>query len=189
MFALPNVSEGADKIAGDFHSPRVLIGADATLTAVTKALPSAAVFHFAGHAITSANHSGLILNGKPSSSGTSVLLDANVVRQLHLPETQLALLAACGTDSGDAGSRGVDSVAEAFQTAGVPHVVASRWEVDSVFANTFAETFYGFLLHGQPVSSAVRMTAQKMLLRPGTPHPYYWAAFAAYGHESSTQKE
>jgi CHAT domain-containing protein len=94
---------------------------------------------------------------------------------------QLAVLAACSTDSGEGGSRGFDSVAEALQTSGVPHVVASRWTVDSVEANAFADNFYGSLFSGQPVSNATRLTSQKMLLNPRTAHPYYWAAFAAYG--------
>jgi CHAT domain-containing protein len=113
--------------------------------------------------------------------GTPVLLDANVVRKLNLQNMQLAVLAACSTDSGEGGSRGFDSVAEALQTSGVPHVVASRWTVDSVEANAFANYFYLSLFSGQPVSNATRLTSQKMLLNPRTAHPYYWAAFAAYG--------
>ena len=45
----------------------------------------------------------------------------------------------------------------------------------------FANYFYGFLLAGGPVSGATRLTSQKMLLNARTRHPYYWAAFAAYG--------
>ena len=103
------------------------------------------------------------------------------MRKLNLQNMQLAVLAACSTDSGEGGSRGFDSVAEALQTSGVPHVVASRWTVDSVEANAFANYFYRSLLSGQPVSNATRLTSQKMLLNPRTSHPYYWAAFAAYG--------
>ena len=58
---------------------------------------------------------------------------------------------------------------------------ASRWALDSVEANAFVDDFYHSLLSGQPVSNATRLTSQKMLLNPRTAHPYYWAAFAAYG--------
>jgi CHAT domain-containing protein len=143
-----------------------------------KAMPSAAVFHFAGHAITTSNHTGLMLEGRDARTAAPVLLDANAVRHLNLQKMQLAVLAACSTDSGEGGSRGFDSVAEALQTSGVPHVVASRWTVDSVEANAFVDYFYGFLLSGQPVSNATRLSSQKMLWNR---HPYYWAAFAAYG--------
>jgi CHAT domain-containing protein len=118
---------------------------------------------------------------KDARTGALVLLDANTVRHLDLQNLQLAVLEACSTDSGEGGSRGLDSVAEALQTSGVPHVVASRWAVDSVEARAFVDSFYGSLLTGQPVSSATRLTSQKMLLNPNTAHPYYWAAFAAYG--------
>ena len=181
LFAVPNVPVGADAVASGFHSPRVLKGPEATLGAVRSALPAAAVFHFAGHAITTSNHTGLMLEGRGRDAGAPVLLDANVVRKLNLQNMQLAVLAACSTDSGEGGSRGFDSVAEALQTSGVPHVVASRWTVDSVEANAFADYFYSSLLSGQPVSNATRLTSQRMLLNPRTTHPYYWAAFAAYG--------
>jgi CHAT domain-containing protein len=188
LFAVPNVPLGADAVASGFHSPRVLKGPEATLGAVRSAMPAAAVFHFAGHAITTSNHTGLMLEGRDrdvgkndARTGAPVLLDANVVRKLNLQNMQLAVLAACSTDSGEGGSRGFDSVAEALQTSGVPHVVASRWTVDSVEANAFANYFYLSLLSGQPVSNATRLTSQRMLLNPRTAHPYYWAAFAAYG--------
>jgi len=181
LFVVPNVPVGADAVASGFHSPRVLKGPEATLGAVRSALPAAAVFHFAGHAITTSNHTGLMLEGRDRDSGVPVLLDANIVRKLNLQNMQLAVLAACSTDSGEGGSRGFDSVAEALQTSGVPHVVASRWTVDSVEANAFANYFYLSLLSGQPVSNATRLTSQKMLLNQHTSHPYYWAAFAAYG--------
>jgi CHAT domain-containing protein/cytochrome c-type biogenesis protein CcmH/NrfG len=179
LFVVPNVPVGADAVASGFHSPRVLKGPEATLGAVRSALPAAAVFHFAGHAITTSNHTGLMLEGR--DAGAPVVLDANVLRKLNLQNMQLAVLAACSTDSGEGGSRGFDSVAEALQISGVPHVVASRWTVDSVEANAFANYFYLSLFSGQPVSNATRLTSQKMLLNPRTAHPYYWAAFAAYG--------
>jgi CHAT domain-containing protein len=65
--------------------------------------------------------------------------------------------------------------------AGVPHVVASRWAVDSVEARAFVEDFYRNALSGQPVSDAIRLSSRKMLSDPRTAHPYYWSAFAAYG--------
>jgi CHAT domain-containing protein len=183
LFPDPNVPVGTDAIARGFHSPRVLKGTQATLGVVRSALPAAAVFHFSGHAITTFNHAGLMLEGGDGDArtGAPVLLDASLVRNLNLQNMQLAVLAACSTDSGEGSSRGFDSVAEALQTSGVPHVVASRWAVDSAGANAFVDYFYHSLLSGQTVANATRLTARKMLFSPGTMHPYYWAAFAAYG--------
>jgi CHAT domain-containing protein len=181
VFSASNVLAGADTIAKDFHLPRLLEGPQATLGAITKAMPLAAVFHFAGHAVTISDDTGLLIEDKNARTGAPVLLDANAVRHLNLRNMQLAVLAACSTDSGESGSRGFDSVAQALQTSGVPHVVATRWAVDSVEAAIFADSFYSDVLAGLPVSAATRRTSQKMLSDPRTAHPYHWAAFAAYG--------
>jgi CHAT domain-containing protein len=124
-----------------------------------------------------------MLDGKSEEGQASTphLLDAAVVRQLHLQGLQLAVLSACSTASGSGGSGGFNSVTDALLRAGVPHVVASRWAVDSAETRGFVEDFYHNALSGQTVSDAIRLTSQKMLLNPSTAHPYYWAAFAAYG--------
>ncbi|MFZ0796711.1 MAG: CHAT domain-containing protein [Terriglobales bacterium] len=181
LFPDPSVPAGADAVASGFHYPVVLKGTEATLGAVRSALPAASVFHFAGHAIATFDHAGLMLDGRDTRTGAPVLLDAPVLRHLNLPNTQLAVLAACSTDSGEGSSRGFDSLAEALQTSGVPHVVASRWAVDSVEANAYVSYFYRSLLSGQAVSDATRLASQTMLSNPRTSHPYYWSAFAAYG--------
>ncbi len=184
MFAIPNISAATGTVARSFHAPRVVEGQEATLSTITDGLTSVAVFHFAGHALSNfryGNDAGLMLEGRYPGNGAPILLDANIVRTLKLPSMELAVLAACNTDSGVAGSRGFDSVAEALQTSGVPHVVASRWAVDLVQTDGFMGNFYSSLVSGQPVSSALWVTSRKMLLDPATSHPYYWAAFASYG--------
>jgi CHAT domain-containing protein len=123
----------------------------------------------------------LLLESGDPHSRAPVLLDAKIVRSLNLQNTQLAVLAACSTDSGEGGSRGFGSITAALQTDGVPHVVASRWAVDAVQSSALMDSFYISLLSGQPVSSATRLASLKMLSDPRTSHPYYWSAFAAYG--------
>jgi CHAT domain-containing protein len=180
LFAIPNVASGAEAVARSFDSPRVLKGSEATLDAVSAALPSAAVFHFAGHALATPEHTGLMLQAGRSDS-SPVLLDAAALRSLDLQNLQLALLAACSTDSGEGAARDFNSVTEALQASGVPHVVATRWTVDALQASAFANDFYVSLLAGAPVSAATRQTSLKVLSNPRTAQPYYWAAFAAYG--------
>ncbi len=182
LFDIPDALAGADKVARAFHLSHVLKGPEAKLSAVADELPRAAVFHFAGHAITTSSHTGLMLEGKDPRTGAPVLLDASAVRNLNLRNMQLAVLAACSTDSGEGGSRGFDSVAEALQISGVPHVVASRWAVDAIESSAFMDSFYFSLLSGQSVSTATRETSQRMLQNQQTAHPNHWAAFAAYGH-------
>ncbi len=180
---LSGVDEEADAVASGFHSPRVLKGSEATLRAVKEDLPSAAVFHFAGHSLVTPDRSGLLLENANADAGSRTgapsLLDAAAVRKLNVGNMELAFLSACNTESGAGSSGGFNSVTEALLRAGVPHVVASRWEVMETRA--FIDNFYRSALSGQLVSEAIRGASRNMLADPRTAHPYYWSAFAAYG--------
>ena len=181
LIPLPDVAEEADTVARSFHSPRVFKGVEATLDAVRSELPHASVFHFAGHSLAAPQGTGLLLESGDRKTNTRRLMDANVVRQLRLQNLQLAVLSACSTASGGTGSNGFDSVTDALLRAGAPHVVASRWAVDSAETRGFVQDFYRNALSGQTVSEAIRLTSRNMLAIPRTSHPYYWSAFAAYG--------
>jgi CHAT domain-containing protein len=181
LIKLPDVAAEADTVASSFHSPHVLKGGEATLSRVKNELPSAAVFHFAGHSLFTADKAGLMLIASEAPGDRPLLLDADVLRGLTLRNMRLAVLSACSTASGSGGSRGFNSVTEALLRAGVPHVVASRWAVDSTEAHKFIEDYYHNLFSGASVSQATRLTSRRMLSNPPTSHPYYWSAFAAYG--------
>jgi CHAT domain-containing protein len=181
LIPLPDVAAEADTVASDFHSARVLKDGEATLSAVRSEVPGAAVFHFAGHSLATPERTGLMLEGGAGQANASRLIDGAAVRQLGLQRLQLAVLSACSTANGSGGSSGFDSVTEALLRAGVPHVVASRWAVDSAETRGFVEDFYRNALSGQSVSDAIRLTSRRMLANPRTSHPYYWSAFAAYG--------
>jgi CHAT domain-containing protein len=183
LVPIPDVVAEADAVAGGFHSARVLKGRDATLSAVIGELPGAAIFHFAGHSLSTPGRTGLMLAGKTEGEDADAirLMDADTVRQLRLENLRLAVLSACSTANGSSGSNGFDSVTDAFLRAGVPHVVASRWPVDSDATRGFVQDFYRNALVGQTVSDALRLTSLRMLANRDTSHPYYWAAFVAYG--------
>jgi CHAT domain-containing protein/cytochrome c-type biogenesis protein CcmH/NrfG len=181
LIPLPDVSAEADAVAARFRITRVLKGHEATLTSVRRELSGASVFHFAGHSLDARQGAGLLLESSAEGANTLHLVDASVVRQLRLQSLQLAVLSACSTGFSGGGSSGFDNFADALLRAGVPHVIASRWAVDSVVTRGFVHDFYANALSGQTVSEAIRRTSQKMLSDPTTAHPYYWAAFAAYG--------
>jgi len=181
LIPLPDVAEEADTVAHGFRSPHLLKGREATLSAVRSDLPGAAVFHFAGHSIAAPQRTGLLLESGDGKTDSPRLMDANVVRHLPLQNLQLAVLSACSTASGSTGSNGFDNVTDALLRAGVPHVVASRWAVDSTETRGFVQDFYRNALSGHTVSDAIRLTSRNMLANPRTSHPYYWSAFAAYG--------
>ena len=72
-----------------------------------------------------------------------------------------------------------DSLARVFLSRGVPHVIASRWNVDSNSTVLLMEEFYERLLAGSTVPQALAFA--EAALRQRAPHPYYWAAFDAFG--------
>ncbi len=181
LVPLPDVEAEADTVAGDFQSPTVLKGSEATLSAMESELPAANVFHFTGHSLSRPSGAALMLRLGSAQKQQTALLDADRLRRLDLRNMQLAVLSTCNAESGKDGSRGFNSIAEALQRAGVPHVVASRWAVDSVETRAFVELFYKNTLSGQPVSEAIRQTSRTMLADRRTSHPYYWSAFSAYG--------
>ena len=74
-----------------------------------------------------------------------------------------------------------DNLALAFLTAGVPQVVASRWDVDSAATATLMRAFYQHYVAGGSAAHALQAAAGKLRASPATGHPYYWAAFDAFG--------
>jgi CHAT domain-containing protein/tetratricopeptide (TPR) repeat protein len=182
LIPLPDIAAEAETVAKGFAAPRVLEGREATLRMVRQQLPGAAVFHFAGHSLATPDKAGLMLADRDPQKGTPTLLDAAVVRGLKLQNMLLAVLSACSTGTGGAeDSSGFTSVTGSLLRAGVPHVVASRWAVDSAETRRFVEDFYRHVLSGQTVSEAIQLSSRNMLSNPRTAHPYYWSAFAAYG--------
>jgi len=181
LIPLPDVEAEAAMVAAGFRSADVLKAQDATLEAVTARLPSAGIFHFTGHSLASPQHAGLVLAGPQDKSEAPSLLEASYLRRLDLQFLQLVVLSTCSTESGPDVASGFGNITEAFERSGVPHVVASRWAVDSIETRRLMQTFYHQVLSGQAVSAALRSSAQQMLSDPHTTHPYFWAAFAAYG--------
>ena len=171
---LIDVEREAESVASNFEFVRLLKGKQATLNAVLSDLPGAVVFHFAGHAVSSSGRSGLVLDDK--------LLTASFVESARATRTVLAVLSACDTEKSiGTGRYDNDSLARRFLMVGISHVVASRWKVDSASTVLFMKSFYAALLNGKSVSQSVRLAKISLRSHLETSHPYYWAAFAAFG--------
>jgi CHAT domain-containing protein len=171
---LPDAVSEGEIVAHDFNTVHLLAGNGATLAAVLSELPAVSVFHFAGHAISSPQQSGLLLS--------DALLNSAALRGASLTRTQLAVFSACDTQDGSTGGvASSDSLVRVFLRAGVSHVVASRWNVDSAATREFMELFYQTLLAGNSVARSIHQAQTDLRSRPSTAHPYYWSAFAAFG--------
>ncbi|HEY6767267.1 MAG TPA: CHAT domain-containing tetratricopeptide repeat protein [Candidatus Sulfotelmatobacter sp.] len=171
---LPDAASEGEMVADAFDGTRFLTGNAATVPAVLSQLAGVSVFHFAGHAISSPQHSGLLL--------FDGLLSADSLKQDSLSAMQLAVFSACDTQDGsDGGVYDADSLAGFFLRAGVPHIVASRWKVDSAATRQFMNLFYRALLDGSSVSDSIHQAQVALRSRSGMAHPYYWSAFTAFG--------
>ena len=181
---LPDADREAQSVASQFLHARLLHGTEVTALAIKQELARSDVFHFAGHAVSGVKQSGLVL-ASPSESDENAdeprLLSASDLPSAMLQRLQLVVLSACATAETEKGFGVPDTLVRSFLRAGVPHVVASRWPVDSRITERTMAEFYKALFQGQPSTKALQQAANTLRLQPGTSHPYYWAAFGSYG--------
>ena len=171
---LPDAAAEGRLVARQFRSAELLSRQEASAAAVLSRLPSSAVFHFAGHAFNSSQKSGLLLSDS--------VLNAASLQRVSLSRMRLAVFSACETQVGSGGGAyDADSLVRVFLRAGVPSVVASRWNVDSVATRQFMNVFYQALLNGATVPNSLREAESVVRRIPGTEHPYFWAAFSGFG--------
>jgi CHAT domain-containing protein len=181
LLPLPDAEREAEMVARSFTSGRLLRGSAATLDAIKTLLPSVSIFHFAGHAISSGDAAGLVV-ADTDFDRTPQLLDAAFLEGQRLDKMQVAVLSACATESAGIETYvAADDLGMAFLRSGVPHVVGSRWNVDSAGSAFLMQQFYASLFSGKSVSESIRRAQSEVRLRPEWAHPYFWASFEALG--------
>jgi CHAT domain-containing protein len=179
---LPDVVAEARNIGAKFRNPRILLGSEATPQAIENALPQSAIFHFAGHAVSSTDDIRLVLAGGDSTTAGQAFLTASNFNAVSLHSTQLAVFSACTTEKTQEGNfTEPESLVMTFLDAGVPNVVATRWNVDSASTEAFMTRFYGFLVSGLTVAQALRAAGNAIRHDINRTHPYYWSAFNVFG--------
>jgi len=120
-------------------------------------------------------------HGVHSSAGTALVygnthLTAKDFSPELLHRLDLAVLIACSSGAaGDSGLLEADSLVRPFLSAGVPWVIASRWDVDSRTSARLMEDFHRRVGRGEGIASALSLARKQ--IRSEKPHPYYWAAF------------
>jgi CHAT domain-containing protein/tetratricopeptide (TPR) repeat protein len=178
------VAEAQD-VAARFDRVSLLVGDHASFSEIKRHGSENELFHFAGHAISTSVQTGLVLSRSSpgdTSSQQPLLLDVPHLRESGLTRCRLVVLSACAT------ARGIDgtladptNLVRAFLRAGVPQIIASRWDVDSTATSELMRAFYKSLLLGTPASVALTDAENVIRRHPSTSHPYYWSAFALFG--------
>jgi CHAT domain-containing protein/tetratricopeptide (TPR) repeat protein len=182
--SLPDAGSEAQDIAARFRDSHLLSGREVSAAAIRQELLRSKVFHFAGHAVSGANESGLLLASPDDLDGNSyepTLLSVSQLDQAVLQQLQLVVLSACATAETEKGFTEAETLVPGFLRAGVPHVVASRWPVDSYTTKQTMNEFYAALFDGLTPARALQQAANRLRLAPATTHPFYWAAFGVYG--------
>lgn len=171
----PGAMREARHVAGLFLHPVVLNSREVKVARVGEELGHTEVFHFAGHAGLTRRGAAMLM-----ADGILDVKQAQAFDPHKLSGVKLAVFSACGT-AVPSEVEDSDSLVSAFLQAGAQHVVASRWNVDSVATAEFIDLFYGSVLSGSGVADAIRTAAATFRKSPERAHPYYWAAFAAFG--------
>ena len=179
---LDDPHEEIAQIALMLSEPTVLVGASATRRSIEAALPTATIFHYAGHSEMGATGDGLLVRDDQNSSPSVMLWNASALSKVVFHHCKLAVLSACATANSAQGDwMDRDSLVFSLLSSGVPHVVASRWNVNSAITSTIMQSFYKHLLERNDVPQALQGAEQMIRTDPRTSHPYYWAAFTAFG--------
>lgn len=173
-----------------------------TWAAVREALADSTIAHFACHGThdpADPSESRLLLHDHATTPLTVARLAS-----LRLHRAQIAYLSACRTAFHSDGSLLDESIhlANAFQFAGFPHVIATLWHIYDPIALTVAETFYTHLRTsdaGRPdpgpgsgpadraldysqAAAALHHAVRELRDRPGLRNlPSLWAAFIHSG--------
>ena len=191
LVQLRDAENEARGVAAMLPNAKLLEGKEASLSAIEAEMPGKFIFHFAGHAIASAPRNGLALWETEPGTDRFRLIDGRAFTTADTQKIQLAVLSACNSDDwndGDMDDRGTEGLATALLRAGVAHVVASRWRVDSSETASFMKLFYVSLLNGNSPAGALQTARTSLASEPASAHPYYWSAFLWKGNEPKENK-
>jgi CHAT domain-containing protein/tetratricopeptide (TPR) repeat protein len=174
---LPGAAREGREIASMYKRSRLLEYGDSTKTAVIPLLETSSIAHFATHAIV--NESQPRLSALLLSDGSLSIADIVALRL----DLRLIVLAGCRT-SDTTGARGdLQTLANAFVSAGARSVVATLWNLDDVRGRTVTVKFHSAVAAGMPADEALR-SAQLFMLHGNDPKartPAAWANLQILG--------
>ena len=155
-------------------------------TALSGALASYRIVHFATHAVLDSRYpelSAIVLStvderGRPIEG----FLRVHDIYRLHLP-ADLVVLSACETALGrEIQGEGLIGLTRAFFYAGARRVLVSLWPVDDRATAELMRRFYRAMLqHGLPPAAALQHAQNDLRREPGWQAPYEWAGFVLQG--------
>ena len=127
--------------------------------------------------------SGLIFAGAENTINGEILnidngwLNSYEASLLNLRGTELVVLSACETGSGDVlNGKGVYGLQRAIKVAGAESLIMSMWEIDDNTTQELMTYFYDYWIDKKMTKRRAFKSAQE-IIRTKYKHPYYWGAF------------
>ncbi|HMQ33871.1 MAG TPA: CHAT domain-containing protein [Chloroflexaceae bacterium] len=170
----PSVRDEILAVAPLWPERVTLLDDEATLEALRRHAPEAAILHLACH--------GQFRSDSPLFSSLRLADGWLTVRDAYGLDLacDLVVLSACETGvSALAAGDELIGLARGFFTAGAPALVVSLWTVDDATTAELMATFYERLRAGERPAAALRHAQRAMLARHG--HPFFWAPFVLMG--------
>ncbi|MGA8044522.1 MAG: CHAT domain-containing protein, partial [Terracidiphilus sp.] len=113
-------------------------------------------------------------------------LDASLLRKDPPKCARLVVFSACSTGRNEVGwDHGMGDIVDTLAAIGVPQVVATRWPIDSTTAVSLMRSFYRNLAAGDSAPESLTVARRTLAADPRYHHPYYWAAYYAFGTDHS----
>jgi CHAT domain-containing protein len=177
-YRLPGAAREAAAVAATFAQAEVLVGAQATESAVRAAAGRFSHLHLATHGRFQPQApltSGLLLAPDATHDG---VLTTEELYSMTL-EAELVTLSACETALGTLGAGDeVVGLTRALLYAGSRSVVASLWRIDDDTTLGLMADFYARLVTTAPAEA---LRAAQRAMREQHRHPFFWAAFQLTG--------
>jgi CHAT domain-containing protein len=191
--ALPHAAREAREVADVYGLANavVAIEGDATEELFRQHAPTADILHIATHGVldnTSPLFSYVMLaGGAGRTSPVDGRLEGREMINMQLG-AELVVLSACETARGRiANGEGVVGLSWALFAAGASTAAVSLWPVDSASTTEMMAAFHRErrLLIGAsapaPTAQALRAAQTRLLAKPESRHPFYWAGFVVIG--------
>lgn len=113
------------------------------------------ILHFLGHGIVQNNGQGALLLENGIDGNSRALSAREMLVLLQSSSVKVVLLSAClSATGGHSSQKAIMGVAPSLVWAGIPAVIAMQFKVPYQTAATFAQSFYEFLCHGEPIDVA-----------------------------------
>ncbi len=179
---LPYAEKEALAIATLLNNTQVVIGSQATETAILQKMPKARIIHLATHGLSDdLKGSGISGAIALAPSGTDDgLLTSSEILNLRL-NAELVVLSACDTGNSKITSDGIIGLSRSFFVAGVPSVIAPLGLVEDTSTAFLMTEFYRNLVRNPDKAQALRQAMLTMIKTDKYSSPYYWALFTLIG--------